>query len=67
MIWTRRKKRAEAQAEADAALKESVDRLHSVVTRGPEVRRIADRLREIQQENHFAESIRHVYSGGHST
>jgi hypothetical protein len=39
MIWTRRKKRDAAQAEAEAALKESVDHLHRVVARGPEVRR----------------------------
>ncbi|MFE5309691.1 hypothetical protein [Isoptericola sp. NPDC056605] len=67
MIWRKRKaQRENAQAEADQALRESVDHLHATVRRGREVRRVADRLREIQRENHFAESIRHVYSGGRS-
>lgn len=66
MRWRRRpaQKRAEAQAEATEALRESVDHLHGTVQRGHEVRRIAGRLRQIQQDNHFAEAIRNVYSGG---
>lgn len=67
MIWRRRKRQQEeALAEADQALRESVMDLHGTARRGLEVRRVASRLRQIQQENHFAESIRHVYGGGAS-
>jgi len=63
MIW-RRKKLEQAQTEADKALQESLLDLHRTVRQGPEVRRLADRLRNIQRENGFAESIRHAYSRG---
>ena len=64
MIWRRRKAHQErAQAEAAQALRHSVDGLHDTVEQGREVRRIAAKLRKIQQENHFAEAIRHVYGG----
>lgn len=63
MIFSRRKRRARdrAQAQADAALTASVDHLHSTVLRAQEARHVADRLRELQRQNHFAESIRSAY------
>lgn len=63
MIFSRRKRRARdrAQAQADAALTESVDHLHGTVLRAQEARHVADRLRELQRQNHFAESIRSAY------
>lgn len=65
MIFSRRRKRERevAQAEADAALKVSVDDLHTTVMEGPEVRAVAQRHRTIQRRNHFAETIRHAYRG----
>jgi hypothetical protein len=67
-VWRRRKNQRErALAEAERARRESVDRLHGTVLRGVEVRRIANQLRQIQQENHFAESIRRAYGGGSTT
>lgn len=66
--WRRRKtQRAQALAEAERARRESVDHLHGTVLRGIEVRRIANQLRQIQRENHFAESIRRAYGGGSPT
>ena len=63
MMFSRHKRQArdEAQAEAQAALTQSVDDLHGAVLRGQEARRVGERLRELQQRNHFAESIRSAY------
>lgn len=63
MIRLRRSKpeRAPGMAEAEAALKTSVNDLHAAVVDGKEVRAVAQRLRQIQHRNHFAESIRHAY------
>jgi hypothetical protein len=54
-----------AQAEADAALRSSVDSLHSEVVqaettegRRQETQRIADRMLHWQHRNHFAENFR---------
>lgn len=63
MIFSQRKKRERDQgiAEARRALSTSVDDLHATVMRGEQVRAVASKLRSIQQDNHFAEAIRHVY------
>ncbi|MEV7962421.1 DUF7620 family protein [Oerskovia paurometabola] len=63
MIFSRRKRHElrRAQAEAQAALTQSVDHLHGTVLRAQEARHVADRLRELQRQNHFAESIRSAY------
>ena len=65
MIFSRRKKhdREAGQAQAEAALKSSVDDLHTAVVEGEEVREVAQHLRRIQHRNHFAETIRHAYRG----
>lgn len=65
MIWTPRRRHAQerAQAQAQAALEESRADLASTRAQGQEVRRVASRLRSIQQENHFAETLRAIYGG----
>jgi hypothetical protein len=65
-IWRRKIEQAQAQLQADVALARSVDELHATVMHGREVRRVADRLREVRAENHFAERIREAYTGGPS-
>lgn len=65
-IWRRKHEQEQAQRKADVALARSVDALHETVMRGPEVRSVAERLREARLENHFAERIRDAYSGGSS-
>lgn len=62
-VWRRRRDQQEAQAVADAALKDSVDELHAAALRSREVRRVAGRLRELREENHFAERFREIYNG----
>lgn len=63
-FWRRRKvEREQAQAEAEAALQESVNHLQATVHRGREVRKVAAELRRIQRDNHFADAIRHAYRG----
>lgn len=64
MTWFRKKNIVPPQADADKALQESLMHLHETVRDGHAVRRMAERLRDIQRENHFAESIRNVYTGG---
>lgn len=67
MTWRKRKQeREQALAEAERALHESVDHLHGAVRRGQEVHRIAEVLRRIQRENHFADAIRAAYGKGAS-
>ena len=65
MIFSHRKKRdrEDGQAQAETALKTSVDDLHSAVVDGREVREVASHLRRIQHRNHFAETIRDLYRG----
>lgn len=65
MILSRHKKRdrEDGQAQAETALKASVDDLHSAVVDGREVREVVSHLRRIQHRNHFAETIRDLYRG----
>lgn len=65
MIFSRRKKRDReaGHAEAEAALKTSVDDLHAAVVDRIEISKAAQRSRSIRQRNHFAEAIRHAYRG----
>lgn len=65
MIFSRRKKRDRqaGHAEAEAALKSSVDDLHAAVVDRIEIREAARHSRSIRQRNHFAEAIRHAYRG----
>lgn len=65
MTWRRKTRSTETpDVDPDRAVHESLLELHGAVRRGVEVRRIAQRLREIQQENGFGPAIRHVYEGG---
>lgn len=66
MIFSRRRQRAHRDgiAEAERAVKTSVDDLHTAVMDGPEVRELVEHHRGIQHRNHFAEIIRHAYRGG---
>lgn len=67
-VWRRRKNQRErAHAEAEKALRESVDDLHGTVLRGAEVRRIANQLRQIQRDNGFGPAIARVYERGPSS
>jgi len=64
MWWHKRKRQLEQEhAEAQEALRESVDHLHDTVQRGAEVRQTVRQLQKIQRDNHFAEAIQHVYRG----
>jgi len=53
----------DAQAAAEAALAQSRADLARTHARGRDVRKVANRLRAIQHENHFAENIRAIYGG----
>lgn len=66
MIFSRRKKRDrdDGIAEAERAVKTSVDDLHTAVMEAPEVSRVVREHRRIQHRNHFAETIRDLYQGG---
>lgn len=61
--WRSRAVQQEAQAEAEAALAQSHADLARTQARGSDVRKVANRLRAIQHENHFAENIRAIYGG----
>lgn len=61
--WTARQER-ERENAARAALRDSVGELHATVLRHGEVAHVAETLRNIRQENHFAAAIRNVYQGG---
>lgn len=65
MSWLPHRRRAQKEREqaASEALSESVDRLHAAVVGGQETRRVAERLRELQRKNHFAENIAAAYVG----
>lgn len=65
MIFSRRRKRdrQDGIAEAERAVKTSVDDLHTAVMDGPEVQRVVREHRRIQHRNHFAETIRDLYRG----
>lgn len=58
-----RKKREHPEVDADAALRESLMELGGAVRKGAEARRLVDRLRAIQKNNHFGPSIANVYRG----
>lgn len=67
MTWFRRgvRRRQEIQQrEADAALRSAIDSLHESALKGEDVRRLGDRLRELQRKNHYAENVAAIYLGG---
>lgn len=66
MIFSRRRKRnrKDGIAEAERAVKVSVDDLHTAIMDAPEVHRVVREHRRIQHRNHFAETIRDLYQGG---
>lgn len=61
--WHARAERERAQKEADAALAASQADLRRTQARGRDVRRVANRLRKLQHDNHFAETILTIYGG----
>lgn len=55
---------ASGQVEAQKAIKDAAESLERVKARDPEVRAVSKVLRNIRENNHFAEQLQSIISGG---